>query len=193
MKLSNIAICSFIISMMVLGACSKSNVATTGTASTTTGWTYNDATNGGFEATNAPDQVAGPGLVFVEGGTFSMGRTEQDITMDWNNVPHRVAVSSFYMDETEVRNIDYREYLFWIGRVFTEYPAVYRKALPDTLVWRNKMAYNEPYVEYYFRHPAYNEYPVVGVSWIQASDYCLWRSDRVNEDILINKMKILKV
>ena len=91
------------------------------------------------------------------------------------------------MDETEIRNVDYREYLYWLRRVYTDYPEVYKRALPDTLVWRTAMGYNEPYVQYYFRHPAYNNYPVVGVSWVQASDYCLWRSDRVNEQILIDE------
>ena len=66
-------------------------------------------------------------------------------------------------------------------------PLVYKKALPDTLVWRRPMAYNEPYVQYYFRHPSYNDYPVVGVSWLQASDYCAWSTDRVNEGILIRE------
>jgi gliding motility-associated lipoprotein GldJ len=42
-------------------------------------------------------------------------------------------------------------------------------------------------VEYYFRHPGFNKYPVVGVSWRQAYDFCLWRSDRVNEGILIHQ------
>ncbi len=128
-----------------------------------------------------------PVLVLVEGGTFSMGRVEQDVTYDWNNAPRRVTVSSFYMDQTEVKNVDYREYLHWISRVFIDYPLVYKKALPDTLVWRRPMAYNEPYVQYYFRHPSYNDYPVVGVSWLQASDYCAWRTDRVNEGILIRE------
>jgi len=53
------------------------------------------------------------------------------------------------------------------------------------MVWRNSMSYNEPMVEIYFRHPAYRDYPVVGVSWLQANDYALWRSDRVNEMLLI--------
>lgn len=35
----------------------------------------------------------------------------------------------------------------------------------DTLVWRSRLGFNEPYVEYYFRHPAYQNYPVVGVNW----------------------------
>jgi formylglycine-generating enzyme required for sulfatase activity len=42
-------------------------------------------------------------------------------------------------------------------------------------------------VEYYFRYPAYRDYPVVGVSWIQANDFCKWRTDRVNEYILVEQ------
>ncbi len=60
------------------------------------------------------------------------------------------------------------------------------KALPDTLVWRDELDYNEPYINNYLRHPAFNNYPVVGVSWEQANDFCKWRTDRVNEKILID-------
>lgn len=159
-------------------------------ASTTTGWDYNNPDNGGFEVRSYAGQVTGPGLVLIEGGTYTMGRVEQDVMFEWNNIPRRVTVSSFYMDETEVRNVDYREYLYWISRVYVDYPQVYKNALPDTLVWRRPLAYNEPYVQYYFRHPSYNEYPIVGVNWLQASDYCAWRTDRVNEKLLIDE-KIL--
>jgi gliding motility-associated lipoprotein GldJ len=48
------------------------------------------------------------------------------------------------------------------------------------------MGFNDPYVQYYFRHPSYNNYPVVGVSWVKANDFCLWRTDRVNEQLLID-------
>ncbi|MFR7824296.1 MAG: SUMF1/EgtB/PvdO family nonheme iron enzyme [Odoribacter splanchnicus] len=119
-----------------------------------------------------------------------MGRTQEDVMGDWNNTPKRVSIASFYMDETEVRNIDWLEYLTWLRRVYTTYPEVYQKALPDTLVWRDQLGYNEPMVKNYLRFPAYAEYPVVGVSWEQATDYCVWRTDRVNEQILIDK-KIL--
>jgi len=159
----------------------------TSNVSPTTGWSYNNPENGGYEVNVGYEQQTGPGLVFVEGGTFTMGRVEQDLLYDWNNVPRRVTVTSFYMDETEVRNVDYREYLYWLSRVFVDYPEVYRNALPDTLVWRSPLGYNEPYVKYYLRHPAYNEYPVVGVNWLQANDFCVWRTDRVNEMILINE------
>ncbi|CAN5430195.1 gliding motility lipoprotein GldJ [soil metagenome] len=156
--------------------------------SNVTGWNYNDPNNGGFEVVPYEEQETGPGLVFIEGGTFTMGRVEQDVNYDWNNQPRRVTVSSFYMDETEVRNLDYLEYLYWTDRVFiADYPEIFVNALPDTLVWREKLAYNEPYVLYYLRHPSYRDYPVVGVNWLQASNFCSWRSDRVNEFILIRE------
>ncbi len=151
-----------------------------------TGWAINDPKWGGFESKAYPGQETGPGLVFVQGGSFKMGAVEQDVAYEFNNIPRRVTVSSFYMDETEVSNEMYLEYLYWTLRTYGgTYPEVYRKALPDTLVWRNKMAYNEPFVDNYMRHPAYRQYPVVGVSWLQAVDYCKWRTDRVNEMILI--------
>ena len=96
-----------------------------------------------------------------------MGNVKEDVMKRWNNQPRRVTVRSFYMDETEVRNVDYREYLYWLKRVFADMPEVHDRALPDTLVWRRPLAYNEPMVENYLRHPAYSEYPVVGVSWVQ--------------------------
>jgi sulfatase modifying factor 1 len=156
--------------------------------SAATGWNYNDPKWGGFEAHDYKGQETGPNLVLIEGGTFVMGNTEQNITYDYDNVPRKVTVASFYMDQTEVANIHYREYLYWLNRVFgADFPEVYRRALPDTLVWRDALAYNEPYVEFYFRHPAYSHYPVVGVTWVQANEYCKWRTDRVNEGILMRE------
>ncbi|MBL7699218.1 MAG: SUMF1/EgtB/PvdO family nonheme iron enzyme [Chitinophagaceae bacterium] len=159
-----------------------------------TGWNYNDKNMGGYQVAREKEQRTGPGLVFVQGGTFTMGAAEEDVMSDWNNIPTRKTVNSFYIDRTEVANIHYREYIYWINNVFDgdEYVAVREGALPDTLVWRNELAYNEPLVEYYFRHPSYNYYPVVGVSWRQAYDFCLWRSDRVNEKALIDKQFINK-
>jgi len=184
MNIKYSAIAKIFVLLIILSACGGGGSRK---ISTTTGWNYNDPEMGGFEVKFGYDQETGPGLIFIEGGTFTMGRVEQDLIYQWNNVPRRVTVSSFYMDQTEVRNVDYREYLFWISRVFIDYPEVYRKALPDTLVWRRPMAYNEPYVMYYFRHPAYNDYPVVGVDWLQSTDFCSWRTDRVNEGIMIRE------
>jgi len=168
-------------SSFIVSSCSRD-------ASSTSGWNYNDPKTGGFQKVPFVDQETGPGLLLVEGGTFTMGRAEQDVMFEWNNRPARVTVSSFYMDQTEVTNFHWLEYLYWISRAYNEtYPMVYKNALPDTLVWRSKLGFNEKYVDYYLRHPAYRDYPVVGVSWLQASDYCKWRTDRVNEYILIRE------
>ena len=178
---------AFILSTLIGGVFA---LASCSDHSNTTGWKVNDKKNGGFFVnTDYDGQETGPGLVFVEGGTFVMGRVEEDVVKDWNNVPRKVTVGSFYMDENEVTNSDYNEYLYWLRRVYDYdyYPQIYNSALPDTLVWRDKLSYNEVYVENYLRHPAYNYYPVVGVNWIQAMRYCSWRTDRVNERILIEE------
>lgn len=171
-------------SLLYMPACKKNKSAITG-------YNYNDPKWGGFENHKYKGQETGPGLVLIEGGTFTMGSTEQDVTYEFNNVERRITVHSFYLDETEISNLQYREYVYYNQRVFQSYPEVYKKSLPDTLVWRSKLAFNEPFVEYYFRHPAYKDYPVVGVNWLQASDFALWRGDRVNEYIL-DREKIIK-
>ena len=164
--------------------------------SSTTGWNYNDKNMGGYQVAKSKEQGLGPGLVFVQGGTFTMGQTEEDVMGDWNNIPRRVSVPSFYIDRSEVANVDYREYLHWLTSVFDPTdPAnlkILESALPDTLCWRSELSYNEPLVEFYFRHPGFNDYPVVGVTWRQAHDFCVWRSDRVNEKILKDKNFINK-
>jgi len=182
---------SFLIAMVVLTASCKNSklFGKKYEKSTITGWNYNDKNMAGFSVAKEKEQNTGPGLVFVQGGTFTMGATDEDVMSDWNNVPRRVTVASFYIDRTEVANVHYREYLHWVNNVFDDpmYAAVVTAAMPDTLVWRSELAANEPYVEYYFRHPSYNNYPVVGVSWKQANDFCMWRSDRVNELLLVQK------
>ena len=170
----------------LLVSCSKSRDYTD--SSRATGWKMNSK-EGGFQYNpKAKEQETGPGLVFIEGGTFTMGRVQDDPMHDWNNTPNQQHVQSFYMDETEVTNLMYLEYLDWIKQVFPpsdeNYRRIYEGAVPDTLVWRNRLGYNEVMTNNYLRHPAYANYPVVGVSWVQAVEFSNWRSDRVNEFIL---------
>ncbi len=157
-------------------------------SSRATGWKMN-AKEGGFQYNpESKEQETGPGLVFVEGGTFTMGRVQDDPMHDWNNSPNQQHVQSFYMDETEVTNLMYLEYLDWLKKVFPpsdeNYRRIYEGAVPDTLVWRNRLGFNEVMTNNYLRHPAYAEYPVVGVSWVQAVEFSNWRTDRVNEMVL---------
>ena len=163
----------------LLSSCSKPQ------QSSKTGLAYNDRTNGGYLRFKQTHPTPGPGLVPIEGGTFVLGGSaDQDVTFDYNNVRRRVTVPSFYMDETEVSNQDWLDYLHWINITFPDDGELYYNALPDTLVWRKPLSYNEPYVENYLRHPAFQDYPVVGVNWDQVQDYCVWRTDRTNENIL---------
>jgi len=140
------------------------------------------------------DQITAPGLVFVEGGTFTFGEVQDDVMNEWKNVPNQQHVRSFYMDETEVTNLMYLEYLDWLKKVFPvdnpQYRHIYNGALPDTLVWRIPLGFNDDLVNNYLRHPAYALYPVVGVNWIQAVQYCNWRTDRVNENQLYDAHKL---
>jgi len=170
-----------VVAGLTLASCSKKK-----SKSSVTGWNYDDKNMGNFHVAKVKYPKAGPGLVFVQGGSFVMGAKDEDVMGDWNNVPRRVTVNSFFIDETEVANVHYREYIYWLENTFSNDTAILNKTLPDTLVWREELAYNEPYVEYYFRFPSYNYYPVVGVSWRQAHDFCIWRTDRVNE---LNLMK----
>lgn len=160
-------------------------------SSRATGWKLN-AKEGGFQYDpKFKEQETGPGLVFVEGGTFTMGRVQDDPMHDWNNSPNQQHVQSFYMDETEVTNLMYLEYLDWLKKVFPpsneNFRRIYEGAVPDTLVWRNRLGFNEVMTNNYLRHPAYAEYPVVGVSWVQAVEFSKWRTDRVNEMVLENE------
>lgn len=156
-----------------------------------TGWDLSGRDGGVSYKTDYEEQEPGPGLLFVEGGTFTMGRVQDDVMHDWNNTPTQQHVQSFYIDETEVTNVMYLEYLDWLKQVFPpseeRYKNIYTGALPDTLVWRNPLGFNENMVNNYLRHPAFHNYPVVGVNWIQATEFSQWRTDRVNEKRLSDK------
>ncbi|WP_375762811.1 gliding motility lipoprotein GldJ [Apibacter muscae] len=154
------------------------------------GWKPNDK-NGWFFSNKKKTEKGWTGMVFVEGGTFTMGLVKDDVMHDWNNTPTRMQVRSFFIGETEVTNYEYREYVTWLKYVYSptdqNYKDIYFGALPDTLVWQNKLSRNDIYSEDYFRAPQFNNYPVVGVSWLQAQRYCDWLTDRANERELMNQ------
>ncbi|MFL2632678.1 MAG: gliding motility lipoprotein GldJ [Candidatus Marivariicella sp.] len=190
MKINNLYGPILLTILMLINGCGKNNM------SRGTGWGINSK-KGGFQYnTDFEEQETGPGLVFIEGGTFTKGQVQDDVIHDFNNAPSQQHVMSFYIDETEVTNIMYMEYLDWLETVFPqsepEYRAIYKSALPDTLVWRNSLGYVEELTSNYLRHPAYAEYPVVGVSWVQAVQYAEWRTDRVNEFLLEREAYVKK-
>ncbi len=95
---------------------------------------------------------------------------------------------SLFIDKTETANVHWREYLYYLLSVKKDTLA-YEKALPDTLAWKND-EYGEPLRLTYFRHPAFNFYPVTGVSYEQVVDYCKWRTYMANLAIYLKAKKI---
>ncbi|GAB4250422.1 MAG: gliding motility lipoprotein GldK [Vicingaceae bacterium] len=227
------------------------------------------------------------GMLYIPMGSYNMGPSDQDVPYAMTAQSKTVSVQAFYIDQTEISNNEYRQFVFWIRdslarRVLGEevseefyhtenpygeeidpptlnwyekirwdetevrealepmyyqgefverfhrrreidvrklmyeyYWIDYRRAArresrdgwkeeqrhpfavdrssyimrdeinvyPDTLAWIHDFTYsfNEPMTENYFWHPAYDDYPVVGVSWKQATAFCIWRTQLLNE------------
>lgn len=169
----------------LVSACNKGGNPTStdpGRESTTTGLAYNE--DEGFQVNDFAGQPEGPNLVYIEGGRTVLGSFEEDLLKTGDNVERTVTVASFYMDETEIANIHWLEYLFYVKRDSSE--EFYKSALPDTTVWASELAYNDPYVDHYLRYPGFRYFPIVGVSWIQANDYCVWRTKVVNDQLALD-------
>lgn len=213
-----------------------------------------------------------PGMVFIPLGSFTMGPSDQDVAYSHNAIAKTVSLASFYMDQTEITNNQYRQFVYWVrdsiahlmlsefdeghlilvdefgqdlepplinwrqrirwdgeeereflGELFLpeherffrrreidtrkliyryyridlqraarrterdtprrEFVLEYETAVyPDTLVWIHDFSYsyNEPMTKKYFWHPAYDHYPVVGVNWMQARAFTIWRTQYLN-------------
>ena len=152
-----------------------------GQMSTATNLKYNDEENNGFKVTAFEGQPDAPNTVFIEGGRAIMGSFEEDVMSFRDNIERTVSVASFYMDETEIANIHWLEFMDRLDKDSTQ--EVYQAALPDTNVWKGKLAFNDPYVDHYLRYPGFRYFPVVGVSWIQATNYAKWRTAAVNQQL----------
>jgi gliding motility-associated lipoprotein GldJ len=150
-----------------------------GPESTATGLAYND--EDGFQVNEYLGQPEGPNLVYIEGGRTVLGSYEEDLLKTHDNIERTVTVASFYMDETEIANIHWLEYLFYIKNDSSE--EFFQSALPDTTVWEHPLAYNDPYVDHYLRYPGFRYFPVVGVTWVQANDFAIWRTNVVNKKL----------
>lgn len=174
---------------MIIASCSlfgggggKPTATNPGQMSSATGLAYNDEDAGGFEVKPFEGQPDAPNTVFIEGGRAIMGSFEEDVMSYRDNVERTVSVASFYMDETEIANIHWLEYMHYLSKDSSQ--EVYQAALPDTTVWVGKLAFNDPYVDHYLRYPGFRYFPVVGVSWMQANGYAKWRTTAVNQKLL---------
>jgi formylglycine-generating enzyme required for sulfatase activity len=97
--------------------------------------------------------------------------------------------TNIYANKFEVSNSEYLQFLSWIKKNKGE--TEYANYLPDTLVWRSPLGYMEKYVNYYLRHPAFRNYPVVGITYEQANAYCKWLTETQNS--ILNDEQIQKI
>jgi gliding motility-associated lipoprotein GldK len=228
------------------------------------------------------------GMLFIPMGSYNMGPSDQDVPYSLTAQTRTVSVQAFYIDQTEISNNEYRQFVFhvrdsiarsiaaeeidedeflnsvnmyeeeldpptlnWYAKLrwnepefrealepmfyppgerfmgrreldtrklnYTYYWIDYRRAArresrdaldgeeggrhafsidrskfimrdvinvyPDTLAWIHDFtySYNEPLTMNYFWHPAYDDYPVVGISWKQATAFCIWRTQLLND------------
>ena len=104
------------------------------------------------------------------------------------NPPGTIRINdTLYIDQTEVANVHWREYCYYVKRFD---PANVYKVLPDTLVWTDSIVFSAPLMEHYFRHPSFNLYPVVGISYEQAVAFCKWRTFVVNLGTYMSENKL---
>ncbi len=112
--------------------------------------------------------------------------------------PNHAAISdNFYCDKTEIRNVDWREYMYWTARVFGSDSEEYHATIPDSAALMEFVPcfndFSNPGIDYYLRHPTFDNYPVIGVSQAQAMAYSQWRSDRVMEFTLTRLNRITPI
>ena len=102
-----------IFSLIFIISCNKNSYKSGKNISQATGWKINSS-DGGFKLNSKyKGQINAPGMIFIQGGTFVKGNTKDNVMHDWNNTPTQQYVRSFFLDETEVTNAMYVEYLFW--------------------------------------------------------------------------------
>lgn len=87
---------------------------------------------------------------------------------------------NLYASCTEVSNKEYASFISSLKNSNSK--SELQLATIDSLQWRSKNSYNEPYVSYYHSHKAYEHYPVVNISYDAAVTYCNWLTKLYNED-----------
>jgi formylglycine-generating enzyme required for sulfatase activity len=94
-----------------------------------------------------------------------------------------------FMDEGEITNLDWKEYIYWLSNYDT---ANMNAMLPDTFAWNRGevKASLDAFRKYYFRHQAYHDFPVVGINRRQAEAYCQWRAARIMETEWFKKSEL---
>ena len=126
------------------------------------------------------------GMMPIPAGTFHMGQADEDVGATQINYNKQVTIGSFFMDDTEITNNEYRQF---INAVMEDSASTWGEDFikdnyyPDTTVFVKDFTHHmgDPLQEYYFWHPAYDYYPVVGVNWEAAKIFSNWRTEYLND------------
>ena len=153
------------------------------------------------ELVGAPDrfgwEMTRPfGMVSVPSGTFHMGQADEDVAATQINFNKQVTIGAFFMDDTEITNNEYRQFTQNIQESSEiDLPSGYSIAdlMPDTTVWTRDYTHHmgDPLVVYYWSHPAFDDYPVVGVDWNAAKYFCEWRTSYLNRWRTDNQLPVM--
>ncbi len=125
------------------------------------------------------------GMVYCIPGTFHMGQADQDVPATQINFNKQVTIGGFYIDDTEITNNEYRQFM---NVMLTDsvdvlgLDKIMDELYPDTNVWMKDFShhYGDPMMEYYYWHPAFDDYPVVGVDWYASRYFSEWRTGYMN-------------
>jgi hypothetical protein len=181
------AIALTLVTATVLSSCQKNNTygrRTAGapgkrSATTGAGFSFDADDSTQFFVAKKAEQIPGPNLKLIQGGRAVLGSQEEDVMAFRDNLERTVSISTFWMDETEMTNNDYKEFLYAMKKKVSLDSM--KKLEPSEKVWRGAMTFNDVYESYYFRFPGFNFYPVAGVSWSQANAYAKWRTEYVQK------------
>lgn len=125
-------------------------------------------------------------LVCFAGISLAIQAKKKPVWKVDNNAPGIVFIEDTWgIDKTECTNFHWLEFLNWTAVTYGKNSLEYSSLLPDTTAWNTLGEKYEGYDTLYLRHPAFRDFPVVGVSYEQMLAYCQWRSDRVFEYKLI--------
>lgn len=123
------------------------------------------------------------GMVLVPTGTFLMGGGVNPSVITGINIVQPKTITKFYMDETEITNAKYREFIAMVRANPEQYQLnetyINEKLMPNMAVWKvdfSDVFMGDTLIESYYDHPSFDDYPVVGITWEAAQQYARVRS-----------------